>query len=293
MLGLRSSKIYTFVLLLLLPTACVSKGIPEDLNVNADTPRARAVGRDDKQRDHVAWKRNYSRIQTARELERKATTTQDPRMAALHGQRVVALLQEVIRDDGASEDLVAVAQKMLVKRSGTTQVSAPNGVHRRAEWRSHTPKLSRLNVVGGPWEKITIHHSDEVGNLVFDGTFAQSAAALRSIQRQHLEGNAWGDIGYHFLVDGRGRVFEGRSLEWQGAHAGDSSKNRRNIGICLLGNFDKSHPSNEAQASLRKLLEDLRREHRISKGKIYLHSEFKTTSCPGRHLTQWVKSYRS
>ena len=173
-----------------------------------------------------------------------------------------------------------------------TRAALSQKIYRRAEWGASPGNPSKLNLVGGRWERITVHHSDEVGALVFDGTFKQSATAVRSIQRQHLQGNRWGDIGYHYLIDARGRIFEGRPISWQGAHAGDSLQNRRNIGICLLGNFNKHNPTRESERALRGLLEDLRGIHDIPRKKVFVHSEFTNTECPGRHLTEWVRVYR-
>ena len=39
---------------------------------------------------------------------------------------------------------------------------------------------------------------------------AQSAAIVRGIEIYHVKGNGWNDIGYNFLVDKYGQVFEGR-----------------------------------------------------------------------------------
>ena len=41
-------------------------------------------------------------------------------------------------------------------------------------------------------------------------TRAQSAAIVRGIQRYHVLANGWDDIGYNFLVDKYGQIFEGR-----------------------------------------------------------------------------------
>ena len=41
-------------------------------------------------------------------------------------------------------------------------------------------------------------------------TASQSAAIVRGIEVYHVKGNGWNDIGYNFLVDKYGQVFEGR-----------------------------------------------------------------------------------
>jgi hypothetical protein len=172
------------------------------------------------------------------------------------------------------------------------QTGLPDGVIRRDTWGAAAAKLESLSPVGGPWEKITVHHSDNIGSFSFNGSAANSGAAIKSVQRHHQLENEWADIGYHFLIDARGRVFEGRSLKWQGAHAGNATKNRRNLGVCLLGNFDKVHLSQEARDALSDLLDELRSMHKISRSAIYLHKEMSNTECPGAHLSEWVDYYR-
>jgi hypothetical protein len=172
------------------------------------------------------------------------------------------------------------------------QTGLPEGTHKRSYWDAAPAKLQSLSPVGGPWEKITVHHSDVIGNFSFNGSTANSGAAIKSVQRHHQLENGWADIGYHFLIDARGRVFEGRSLQWQGAHAGNPSKNRRNIGVCVLGNFDKEHLNQATRDALSDLLNELRSSHKISRNAIYLHKEMSSTECPGAHLSQWVDYYR-
>jgi N-acetyl-anhydromuramyl-L-alanine amidase AmpD len=145
----------------------------------------------------------------------------------------------------------------------------------------------------GGWKRITVHHSAEAEPAPLDGSAESSAAALRLIQRSHLKSKMppWGDIGYHFVIDPAGRVFQGRDMAWQGAHAkGDN--NVQNIGICLLGNFDEEHPSAAELASLRQLLDGLRKTYHIPRSEVHKHSEFRNTDCPGKFLKPWVDEYQ-
>ena len=116
-------------------------------------------------------------------------------------------------------------------------------------------------------------------------------STIRKIQRAHIDASGYGDIGYHFLIGPSGRVFEGRSLEWQGAHA-YKDNNVGNVGICLLGNFEETRPTPEQLRALEGLVADLSARYDIPRNRVYGHREFRTTLCPGRNLMVWVSTYR-
>ncbi len=82
----------------------------------------------------------------------------------------------------------------------------------------------------------TVHHT--AGSN--DYTAAQSAGLVRGIQSYHQGALGWCDVGYNFLVDKYGQVFEGRGGGMDrpvvGAHAGGF--NDRTFGISALGNYE-------------------------------------------------------
>jgi hypothetical protein len=161
----------------------------------------------------------------------------------------------------------------------------------RASWRAKPPVESRLDNARGIYHRITIHHTADVPGVRFDGSLADSTGALRSIQHNHVDNRRYGDIGYHFLIDSAGRIFEGRDLSYQGAHAGGAN-NRGNIGICLLGNFEKTTPTSPALTALSQLLAELRGTWRIPVSAVVGHGELKSTLCPGKNLARWTSNYR-
>jgi hypothetical protein len=85
---------------------------------------------------------------------------------------------------------------------------------------------------------------------------AQSAAIVRAIQVYHVKGNGWDDVGYNFLVDKYGQVFEGRAggadRNVIGAHA--QGFNTGSTGVAMLGSYQGARPSAAAEASLAKLI---------------------------------------
>ena len=150
-----------------------------------------------------------------------------------------------------------------------------------------------MTPASGRYWRITVHHSAESQSPVGAGSLADSSNALRLIQKYHMRdpSHRWGDIGYHFLIDGSGRVFQGRELDWQGAHAGGAA-NRGNIGICLLGNFLEGRPSADAVASLELLVQELRATHGIASREVLAHNQLGGTVCPGPWLSSYLSRFR-
>ena len=148
--------------------------------------------------------------------------------------------------------------------------------------------------------RITVHHTAEP--LTID-SLAGTSAEVRHIQGMHVQ-QGWADVGYHFFVDRAGRVIEGRSLEAQGAHAGNSETNRGNIGIALLGNFvaqpergaEYTHvqtPTSAQMAALDKLVDALMQRYSIPAREIWAHDHFRDTECPGPQLRGWADARRA
>jgi hypothetical protein len=174
---------------------------------------------------------------------------------------------------------------------------APSGgaptIISRAEWGAKPARTDSMTPLKGQWSRITVHHSAEETSDPEGGTLEESMQTVRSIQKFHMEDPAhkWGDIGYHFMIDAAGRIFEARALQWQGAHAGDLN-NVQNLGICMLGDLERRPPTPAALKSLELLLNHLREQYRIPASRVYPHNELKTTRCPGPAMTAWIKKYR-
>lgn len=167
----------------------------------------------------------------------------------------------------------------------------------RSTWAARPARTAKMDPLRGTWARATVHHSaDTLSSSRSGGSFAHSVEILRRIQRYHMDepSLAWGDIGYHFIIDPAGRLFEGRRLDWQGAHAGGDN-NIQNIGICVLGDFSakSSSPTPAALKSLDLLLNHLRKEYRFPASRVKNHHDYKVTECPGPALTSWVKRYQT
>ena len=154
-----------------------------------------------------------------------------------------------------------------------------------------TPAIpAKMRPMGGV-ARITVHHegSAKPNN---DNSPAQVAATLRLIQSQHRKRMGAGDIGYHFIIDRSGTIWQGRDWQFQGAHT--SGANANNIGVMLLGNFEIQQPTQAQLMSLHSLVGSLVRKYGLRAGTdIFGHSDFCNTQCPGKHLKPQVQIMRA
>jgi len=134
------------------------------------------------------------------------------------------------------------------------------------------------------WTAIVIHHSaTENGN-----------AAI--FHRTHKEENHWDGVGYDFVIGNGTDSGDGQievTFRWReqlaGAHCGGTPDNWANIeavGICLVGNFNRTVATARQMQSLYKLVRFLQRRYGISISRIYGHSSTpgaRVTDCPGRN----------
>jgi hypothetical protein len=111
-----------------------------------------------------------------------------------------------------------------------------------------------------------------------------SAAWVRAIQRYHMS-KGWADIGYHFLVDQFGQVFEGRGWDVTGAHA--ANRNGDTIGVAFLGDG-----SGQVPYAVFRALEELYEkacERYASTLLLMGHRDVGSTACPGDVIYSWLK----
>ncbi|ODS32927.1 MAG: N-acetylmuramoyl-L-alanine amidase (T7 lysozyme) [Candidatus Scalindua rubra] len=141
--------------------------------------------------------------------------------------------------------------------------------------------LSELNKFKvRPWKYIVIHHS------------ASYSGNASSIDKYHRNERGWTNgLGYHFLIgngngsrDGQIEVGNRWNQQIDGAHAGNDEYNKYGVGICLIGNFENSRPTESQISSLLYLINYLQKRCNIPKGNIITHKNFRKTVCPGKYF---------
>lgn len=130
------------------------------------------------------------------------------------------------------------------------------------------------------WRWIVIHHS---------ATSTGGAAAFDKMHRA----KGWDELGYHFVVgngtdtrDGQVEVGSRWPKQKWGAHAKTPSEeyNKFGIGICLVGNFDVDHPTQQQVKNLTRLVSYLMATYHIPADHVLGHRDTKSTDCPGRNV---------
>ena len=155
---------------------------------------------------------------------------------------------------------------------------------------------------------IAVHHT------AGGGTWSDYAAYVRLVWDLHTHSNGWGDIGYNYLVDPDGVVYEGRAggsltVDVQGAHALGSvpgtSANPYSMGVGMIGTYTSGVPSPEATASLvalaawkvgQKGLDAEATTPMPSIGPVpvlFGHRDVSSTECPGTQLYGQMSALRT
>ncbi|MDN3024456.1 N-acetylmuramoyl-L-alanine amidase [Streptomyces sp. S.PB5] len=122
----------------------------------------------------------------------------------------------------------------------------------QAEWGASTD-YDGTPGYGAEIKAAVIHHT----GMDSDNTLscAESRARMRSIQQEHFA-RGYYDIGYNFVVDKCGQIFEGRSggmdLPVIGAH--DVGFNTNTVGISYLGNYESAKPSKAALDAIARIV---------------------------------------
>ncbi|NHC23766.1 hypothetical protein G6553_11360 [Nocardioides sp. IC4_145] len=148
-----------------------------------------------------------------------------------------------------------------------------------------------------------VHHTVNAN----DYTRAQVPGILRSIYAYHTQSRGWSDVGYNFLVDRFGRIWEGRAggidRPVVGAHT--LGYNESSFAMSAIGNFDVAQPSSAMVQAYGALFAWKLSLHGVDASSpsqlvgrksfraINGHRDAGSTACPGRHLYAKVPQIRT
>ena len=193
------------------------------------------------------------------------------------------------------------------------QIAGRPSVITRAQWHADESIVRAAPHYAEAVHFALVHHT--AGSNSYSA--GESAAIVRAIEVYHVKGNGWNDIGYNFLVDKYGQIFEGRGGGMTrpviGAHA--EGFNLGSVGVAVIGDYGGATVTPAARAALDSLLawrldldhvDPLSTVVRISTGNprypagkpvtlraISGHRDVYPTSCPGSSLYAQLPAIRS
>lgn len=199
----------------------------------------------------------------------------------------------------------ASPSKRVVLTAATTGVMpvAPKpSILTRADWGADE-SLRTGNPSYGTVQTGFVHHTVNANNY----TKEQVPALLRSIYAYHVKGRGWSDIGYNYLVDRFGQIWEGRYGGIDKAVIGAHTLGYNEVGFAMsaIGNYDIAEPSEAIinayaalfawKLSIYNIPAD--RTGIVVKGHtlnaINGHRDTKATACPGRYLYARIPDIRA
>ncbi len=199
-------------------------------------------------------------------------------------------------------------QKIRKSSSEDVAVTASGyAIPRYVDRRSWGASLALTNTASRTQTEVThmfVHHSAGQTNS------SDFAAVVRSYYILHTQSNGWADIGYNWLVDGNGVVYQGRAfasngfIDVIGAHTGGSNTN--SMGVCVIGHYTTVMPTQNALNSLMRVLAWKANDKEIDvrarnihpfTGRNYHtisgHRDGSATECPGQRLYTYLPTLRN
>ncbi len=185
-------------------------------------------------------------------------------------------------------------------------------VVRRSQWGANEKLMPHGPEYTGWVQALFVHHTAGTN----DYACADSPRLLRGIQAYHVKSRGWNDIGYNFLVDRCGTLYEGRAggigRPVLGAHT--FGFNSDTAGIAVMGNYERRYVNTAVKVAVARIAAWKIGEHgydplgkvvltarsagkfpagtRVTMNRIAGHRNAVGTACPGDALYSQLPSIR-
>lgn len=198
--------------------------------------------------------------------------------------------------------------------AGTGFEIRPDKMLSRSQWGADESLSSSWPEVSGRLKAVYVHHTAGTNSY----TEGQSAALVRGIYAYHTKSRGWPDIGYQFLVDKFGNMFQGRKYARVdnpiGAQAGGF--NTGTVGVSAMGNYETARPTRALMRGLAKVIAWKTYQYeihargwtslvsgggstarwgagtRVSVPNVVAHRKTNRTACPGKYLVAELNDLR-
>jgi hypothetical protein len=160
-------------------------------------------------------------------------------------------LRALLIDPGRSAADADVGSVPRVASQAHATIAWPT-IYRRKDWGADEKLRDSSPRYTGPIKAAFVHHTAGTNGYAP----ADVPKILRGVYAYHVEGRGWSDIGYNFLVDRFGRLWEGRAggvdRTVLGAHTGGF--NTDSFGVSVMGDYSKEQPSAETVQAIARVI---------------------------------------
>ncbi len=212
------------------------------------------------------------------------------------------------------DDSAAAATSSPQTTAAAGGVPAP-AIVSRAQWGADESLRKGSASLSEAVRAMTVHHTAGTNNYCA----ANAAAQVRSVYTYHTRSLGWSDIGYNFLVDRYGTVYEGRKGSIvdavTGAHAGGF--NSGTMGVSAMGNYETAAAPTAVVRAIGKVAgwklaqygadpagrvtltsagggtARYREGEQVTLPRVFAHREVGYTACPGVNLFSQMGAIRS
>jgi len=178
---------------------------------------------------------------------------------------------------------IRIGQKLKVPITGSARLGLLSAANRRS--------LDRIGIRTSKWKHIILHHT------------ATDVGSPARFEKEHRRRGMENGLAYHFLIgngngmaDGELHICDRWKRQIQGGHMSSAALNEIAIGVCLVGNFEKTKPSKKQLEQLDAVLSYLMENTRVPGSKITTHTiaHKNHTLCPGKYFPfeQIKRKYR-
>jgi len=186
---------------------------------------------------------------------------------------------------------LGLASASLAQNAAPSPVPRPERYVTREAWGSNPDPIPATRKHTPRW--ITIHHAGVLWTNT--STPEQSIRNLQAYgkKRPQIEkpprNTYWPDLPYHFLIAPDGRIFEGRPIEFE-PETNTNYSLAGNVGVELMGDFEKQRPSPLQLDSVVRLTAWLMQQHQIEIEQVRTHRDAAPgqTTCPGRDFYRYL-----
>ena len=154
-------------------------------------------------------------------------------------------LRAVFVDGSRGPRLVAAPRQVAA-------AGVPPPIITRAQWGANESIRRAEPIIAPTLSGVIVHHTVNANGYAAGDV----AAIVRSIYAYHVRSNGWNDIGYNYLVDAYGRIYEGRygGITANVVGAQTEGFNTGTAGVAYIGNTDTAPVTAAGRAALVSLI---------------------------------------